>query len=79
MFDQFKQNMDFMNIQDLKNFFEKNAILCRDENLKLRKEFVKNNPDSPIPKWFDTDFCINTALASMCSAILELQKRLDEK
>lgn len=60
-------------LQSLINTFEKNAILCAQENERLLKKFQEENPGEPIPEWFTSDFCINTALASMCKEILHLR------
>ena len=59
--------------QSLITTFEKNAILCAQENERLLKKFQEENLGEPIPEWFTRDFCINTALAAMCKEILHLK------
>lgn len=63
-------------LENLIKTFEENAILCKKENERLKDKFVEENPGDPVPEWFTKDFCINTALASMCREIQSVKEQL---
>ncbi len=60
-------------IKELENIFIENAGLYQKEKDRQIKEFKENYPDEAVPEWFTRDFCINTALAAMCTEIDRLK------
>lgn len=63
-------------IEELEKTFKLHHKRSKELNKKLIKEFKKNNPGEPIPDPFNDDFSLPEALASMCSEIIKVKKRL---
>lgn len=68
-----------MRIEDLEDIFKNNAIKAREINQELLGTFMENNPGQPIPEHFMNSFCVNTALATMCNAIVSLMGENDQQ
>ena len=62
-----------MDMRELEKTFLEYAKMCAEQIEKDKQRFIDNNPDEPVPEWYNQDFCINTALAAMCKAIAHLQ------
>jgi cysteinyl-tRNA synthetase len=57
--------------------FLKHAEEHKNNNERLLEQFKKMNPDEPIPDHMKEEFNLPMALATICNAIQELNKRLD--
>lgn len=63
-------------LDELIRVFKENAEICKRENERALEQFKQDAPGASIPEWFTRDFCINTALASMCQEIDKLRIEL---
>jgi len=57
--------------------FTKHAEEHKKNNERLLEQFKKMNPEEPIPDHMTDEFNLPMALATICNAIQELNKRLD--
>lgn len=55
--------------------FQKHEIKARADRERFKKLFIEENPGQPLPDYMEDDFCITTALLSICSEIKKLRDR----
>lgn len=48
-------------------------------NKRLISEFIENNPNEPLPDYFKDDFNLCTALATICSEIVQIKVTVTSK
>lgn len=71
--------MENTSLEDLiKTFHDHHERFIKSQK-DLRKMFEENSPGKPIPDDMTDDFSLPLALATLCNAVLELQKLIEKK